>query len=425
MPIQKSNNYRVKKHHNYGRYFKVAQMGYRAAKAIYPYASKTAKLLNVRRVGPMSGTAGQFKPKGMARPFRGSSKSAGFIKTRKKVVRSGKKNKMLNKGAYRTYEKGGVVACTTANQTYYVGHTCAPQELSIEIVVRAIVKALFEKMGYPIKQFTDVLTWMAAGDRIEIKYRNGYDSTDAQTVQNFPWGAAYTANNFVSVMYSYWVGNWSPNKDFNLIDITFFPAATVNGIIAATRVNLYNGKLELHYKSSLKIQNRSIGGSLDDNEDAVDNVPLYAKGYSGTGTGTDYVGNTSSTNPFIADKGNGLIFHTGSEGVGTLEAPFAQLFKGVKKEGRAVLDPGHIKTSVLELNKKVSLTKFVSMNIRQNLDQNPLVPLGTFRFYAFEKILNADEAIDFKYAYEVNHCMGARFYEGKDNTYTTMDFLKL
>lgn len=421
--VKQKSNYVGKR--NYGKYFKLAQTGYGIAKRAYPYIKQASKFVNVRRVGSMSGVARQYRRSKIANVLRGPSKSAGFIKTKKKVVRSGKKNTMLNKGAYRTYEKGGVVSCTTANQTYYIGHTCAPQELSVEIVVRSIIKALFEKMGYPIKQYTDTLTWMAAGDRIEIKYRNGYDSTDAQTVQSFAWGAAYTANNFVSVIYSYWIGNWSANKDFNLIDITFFPAATVNGIIAATRINLYNGKLELHYKSSLKIQNRSVGGSLDDNEDAVDNVPLYAKGYSGNGTGTDYVGNTSGSLPFIADKGNGLIFHTGSDTVGTLETPFAQLFKGVKKEGRAVLEPGHIKTSVLELKKKINLSKFVSINIRQNLDANPLVPLGSFRFYGFEKILNADEAIDFKYAYEVNHCMGARFYEGKDNTYTTMDFLKL
>lgn len=103
--------------------------------------------------------------------------------------------------------------------------------------------------------------------------------------------------------------------------------------------------------SSLKVQNRSITVTGDDNEDQaddVDNVPLQGTILHGNGTGfklkQDYSGNgfyvNSSFGVFSGSSGD-IAVAAGSE-------PFtAKQLQGVSAQGRILLNPGKIKDSYL------------------------------------------------------------------------------
>jgi len=163
-----------------------------------------------------------------------------------------------------------------------------------------------------------------------------------------------------------------------------------------------------------------IGGD----EESVNNVPLHGKAYFGYGTGTEAfsrdvpVGTAGTT--FRADNQYGAIARVPTERWYQEVVP-ASHFTQVKQFGKVVLDPGHVKTSVVSFYGTFSLN-----SIYRKLFDNDAAMLhtktsvGTYRFMLLEKMIlattpTADNAI--KVAYEVNLRMGC--YATMTNSYET------
>lgn len=416
--------------HPYAKYAAMAGSAVNLARnAIWPSASAVGREVargTVQRLGKkfaqgFTKTSLWRDPNARPPNATHSSTSRGFLKTKKRVKRRGKKNSILNKGVYKTVEKGAVVSCAAGSQTYFVGHTTGIYEEVIGAVCRAIFKALFDKAGVPIKNFSDSFSWPVTNDRIDLRYQTAQDAAISTSTYSYPGGTIEAwLDLFVADVLT------QTNDDFKMYDITFIPtnpAATSNGIVPYTQMNLQNAKIQFDIKSTLKIQNRSQGVSAAGDENALDNVPLYGRGYSGWGTGTEYARiPTSATTPFYAARTTGMIFNTGTANNGTLEPPFAQLFRRAKREGKIHLDPGQIKTSVLTYRATKNLTWLCNQFNFLSTDTYPGFKFGNWRMFALEKMLNADTSTDFKYAYEHNCVLGARFIQGKSNNYTTMQF---
>jgi len=160
----------------------------------------------------------------------------------------------------------------------------------------------------------------------------------------------------------------------------------------------------LYSKASLKLQNRTRGGSIE--SDAVDNIPLYGKCYEGSGNYFSYYRDTfGATAPFSPNGenttfvvnnayctfDNGLAVADNSNVQTLREPPPGTMFDRVKKTGKAHLDPGMIKTSVLTASKKFSfnaLQRYLGVNRAQENQQN--MNIGKYRFFLLEKMVHAE-----------------------------------
>lgn len=348
-----------------------------------------------------------------------NSKSAGFFK--KGTSRRVPETVFATKGIVLSYERGGQVVSTgigaTAEQVNYVGHSTMPYVQVRVNMWRAFVKFFAEKCGYTITSMNDVAlkdSSATAGITWVIQYRKAPGApilTQQVSLSNVgTWEQLATGfrNSFVD----------STNYVFERLECF----NNINGVFIGTNYfDLTKCKLHMYCKSTLKIQNRTINTSGNIESDDVDNVPLYGKSYEGTGNGAFFLKNADSTQPFIADANSGLILPGPILTLGNFyelnEPPNFKQFQYVKKHGKAHLDPGQIKTSVL-----VHTANFTWSRILNEINQfynNPgtgiefpqknRISIGKFRFFAMEKMIQSIETSDvnkINMAYEHDYKLG-------------------
>jgi len=375
-----------------------------------PLPSPTA---NVFQVPPYPGPVQLPKKTKFGRS--GTARSAGFLKTRRKV-RHGKKitrARISAKGVYETLERSEVV---TATDVQYIGHASAPNERVRLSMYRAFVKALSLRLGFPIKSFSDMIEQGTVGDVWRIYTRDSQEPSSGYVSYDFIYDTDGT-------LYQDIVNTWEAdmvlaNPQITLISLEFIPEE--GSKLAFKKISLLNASVLIDSKSDLKIQNRSVTDAGDDEID-VDNVPVYGKSYWGRGTGTNYAGGADAgENQFVANR-YGVIKKTDAGLNHLREPPFGQLFEKVKREGRIRLDPGHLKTSVLKTRQKMSIGTLVRYIYEGAAGANTYKRgnLGEFRIFAIEKMIqpSGDSSV-ITLAYEHNLLLGMTLLLGKTD-YTT------
>lgn len=334
-----------------------------------------------------------------------SSKSMGKLKTSKYRITKRQRNAM--KGVEHTVEH--YKELTTLSQTAWTGHfVTSPLEVRYHFF-KLIVKQLFAKAGNPIRNFDDgvAASLLSVGDIIRIRYQSA--DNVAATVEY----SIVAGSKFIDIVY-YFYDNVALRSPFVFLKhILILPTTNAVGVVAdcpVTRLDLENSYVRGFFKSSMKIQNRTVNG-VDTQTDEVDNVPLYGRSYAGSGNGAQWQGQTGDPDfrQFIANYVHGYI-----EGAGVqddIQEPLHQMyFKYVTQKGKVHLDPGYIKTSVL-YHKQNMCVNVLLKKLNEMLANNKVRDsFGKFRFFGIERMIDTSEGGTITLGVEINHYLNLSLY---------------
>lgn len=331
-----------------------------------------------------------------------NSRSGGFFRrnTRPGFRRYQTRYVASRKGVIGTFETGGII---NDNQSVYIGHnTCPPNRLQF-MILQALVKSLFNKLGvYPTSTGL-ALTNTISGDTFRIAYRANSDAGTGESYFDYVFVGATTPDTIVANIINLTAWKNATNT-VEFLRAEYFPDAA-NTDLPYCKLILTNAKLVIASKSSLKIQNRTVNETDEENRNEVDNVPLYGKSYYGTGNGAQYVNQNMAVVPFITHRLHGVLAKPSSD-ASLDEPPLPQHFTNVSKASKVKLEPGQIKTSVLVT--KVTLPFFkMAFSIFGDVSSGTVIykktNLGKFVFYGLERMIHAaSEAPDIYCAYEHN-----------------------
>lgn len=347
-----------------------------------------------------------------------SSKSAGFISTRQRVKTRGRA-RATQLGVVDVIETGGVLDAgantASAGNTVAVGHCQFPQGLAHKIFWRAMIKKLAVACKMNVYNFEAPVTYNV-GAQFQVFYRK--DPLSAYTSHTYVTTATAVSLETIAMDFFNHFDNLDNAADLEFLQLSFFDKIVAVGQMSNYSngtIFLQNASFVLFSKSTLKVQNRTIGTTGGD-EDSVDNVPLYGKAFYGKGSGTSgiTVDNTYSggaATGFWCDALTGTMAKVPTE-KWYQEVPQASHFRQVIGTGKVHLDPGHIKTSVLDGKVTISLNKLYRLLFRTEdvgSTSHAKAILGRFRFMMLEKMLNSvvgDANNSIKCAFEHNIRMG-------------------
>jgi len=342
-----------------------------------------------------------------------SAKTAGFIATTLAASRP-QKDIFNVKGLTVVKEIGGVVAggvaTPTSGNVVAVGHACCPSWTAHQMMWRAIVKHLFVRAGLTeMSDFNTVIPGVSTGDLVRVVYRADADSSMTQSDFTLTSGVT-TFEAVADAFRGFFTSNYNADLSFHAIQL--IPLITGATWLNSTYISLKRCMVYLKGKSSLKIQNTTSEVSTGD-EESLNNVPLHGKAYYGKGTGTEGITNDSaaitSGVTFRADNEYGAIAKVPTERW-YQEIPPPSQFTQVSTFGKIVLDPGHIKTSVVSFYKAIPLNSIYRSLFDNDINEkHTKTRAGVYRFVLLEKMIasttpTADNQI--KIQYEVNLRMG-------------------
>jgi hypothetical protein len=297
--------------------------------------------------------------------------------------RRGVVNSALKYGCVQTFETGGQL---TTKYCQYIGHASMPFERVQQIMWLALVKKLLEKVGMNITDPTKVLDNIGVGDIIYVYY-----SVQPNITTTFRQYTIIAGDSLVTIakdFYDFFIG--AQNNNTTYVKMTYAPASGTTTFWPRTNFNLQTAILHLDFKSDLKVQNRSIVDSTDD-EVSVDNVPLIGRYYEGYGNGTEIPDSSIiGAQVLYANQNSGLI---GYSAIGSMNEPLLKKQAiNAKKAGGLQLASGQIKQSTLYSKMVIRMNNLVSKMGEPTLfPQNQgKTNMGKFRFMALEKAIETD-----------------------------------
>ena len=333
-----------------------------------------------------------------------TSKSSGFFKSRRRIRRDNVEARISKLGAYKVWEYGSTI---TSPSCVWVGHHDMPVNKVKEVVFLAMTRKLLDKVGgaSSIKEIGAPIPWIQVGDKIQVNFRRTNDDGNAQiTTAALPAGSPLAdVAKALELAFDNGASGWQ--QELVPVSMEYLPGSAIS---AFARPNLVMAAetmiFEFDCKSSFKIQNRSSNG-VDDDADDVDNIPLYGKSYYGKSNGLNMgiIRNTLATGypgrtPFFANNTYGTYMADGAMYGANhpLNEPLLPVnITGAVKTGKAHLDPGQIKTSVLIDRFKISYKKLFPMLYKVSARTAPVavnpqsIQLGKSRVFALEKMLEA------------------------------------
>jgi hypothetical protein len=292
-------------------------------------------------------------------------------------------NAALKYGCVQTFEVGGML---NTKYCQYIGHASMPFERVQQIMWLAVTKKFLEKVGMVIKDPIQGVDNIGVGDIIYVHYQvqPGYTLNSRQYTIIAGDSLVTIAKDF----YDFFIGGQTNNTTY--IKMTYAPASGTTTFWPRTVFNLQTAMLHLDFKSDLKVQNRSIVDSTDD-EVSVDNVPLIGRYYEGNGNGTEIPDSgIIGTQVLYANQNSGLI---GYSAVGPMNEPLLKKQAiNAKKSGGLQLASGQIKQSTLSSKMVIRMNNLVTM-----MGEPTLTPagqgktkMGKFRIMALEKAIETD-----------------------------------
>lgn len=387
----------------------------------------------------------KFSPRSFRKNYVNITRSPGFVKNsifgykmKKKSMsgattsrsrgkfRKGRKiytfiDKFARRGIVTAREIGGVMSTSAAEaaQSFLVGHSV----FSKVQLVRDVSFALAKMCALRLKQNITDLSESVFGDAGFIAgsayyCRLYYVTSPGGSVNNVQLTFTGITNpkwsDVASSMQSQITTLLAANSGLQFTKLTWDnnDAATTSTRYMMFSLDLSRARIRIQAKSSLKIQNRTINASGNVEADDVDNVPIYGKSYSGYG---NYImlnnsftvagGNTSSYSTLMTGK-----FSSSSNPSAREPLPLSMV-KRAKKVGKAHLDPGEIKTSVLNYSKTFLLNSLIRklIAVGDETTTGSFVDIGIFRCFLFEKMLQAVATSDvngLNIAYELDQKTG-------------------
>jgi len=377
--------------------------------------------------------------KGRAAPsFRGGKRGASMSQSKgifsDEVPNKTKLDKMAKNGVVISLENGHVHS--DGRSATYLAHSTLPGLAVFRACVASLIKKIFVMAGYQIKNFEEAL--LASSDyqsilRLSYKKR---DDTDL-LVHDFTIVTGVSATTLQSLTRDVEIF-FESKQATNTVPLVMLKFALYQDIgvlstakVLATELDLTNCRFDVYSKSRFKIQNRTVNSATSDEADNVDNVPIDGKYYEVNSNGTmfrDY-STQVATGTVTAALTTSIIYGTlrmdplpPSTGTNMYkEVPLSSQIVGCKKTGKAHLDPGDIKTSVMTDTLEISLNQLIQKVYYGSdiaFDLFKQIWFGKTRIFCFEKMIDAvattsDNA--FKVAYEHDLDIGAICNVKKEN----------
>lgn len=347
-------------------------------------------------------------------------------------------DKHAKTGVVVAREDGGVISLLANEITAYLGHNTIQRQPLAQDVCRAIIRFVAQKLGRNFSDWSDTASTMnfnvffryrlhanGTTQAISVASNTGVNSKSWGTIANDLW--AQFQNNMLTTP-----GTIGP--EFHFINMSIF--LQVDTTDPNTYPNLFreydmkDATVDIHCKSSLKIQNRTINSAGADEDNDVDNVPLYGKHYEGTGGYIQWAGRglVNESQPLVigpnqvsTDLGTSHtpIIWRAAPSSRWVEPPKLSMIRGAKAIGKAHLDPGQVKTSNLTFTKTMNInTLFRALGkylipIGAGSNNTEMCPLGNFRIFCFEKMIQAVATTttnSIKLAFEQDHKIGITFH---------------
>lgn len=335
-----------------------------------PLIGAGTRLLLPRRVGRTyyGRYSGKIGPRRLRRP-------------RRRVRKLAKKFAGVNFNFERT-------VLATDDKCVYIQHCNLPLLNILKYVIYTMFKNTVNAAGIQFSSFNDQrVARIATGDQFTVTWKQSITAAPVQTGYTVLAGDA----TYESIASGLWASllttlvnsatGFTPQAMFQTVEWTN-AAGQIQG-----QLNLYGATVDIVTKSSLKMQNRSVAASGDDEQD-VNNVPLNGKVYEGNGNGLV----AREPNTILAPTD--LTYGWMAVGAGTQldlqEPPQAYHFtyaRGVKK---CSIEPGMIKTSILSGKKIFNLnTLFRTLNALyiNAVDTNQFHTFGKCRLFAMERVI--------------------------------------
>lgn len=340
---------------------------------------------------------------------KGASSSKSRGKFRKGTARTNDFDKFAKKGAVIAQEMGGVLAGTSGDanskvQSILIGHSNFTGSQVFAVAAMGMVKLIANKLGRTIASFDDVIETTGNGNALlTIRYKDYPFGVDADRT------ATITAGSTTWLLLAKAIHDFFQLTKESTVWTTMTYDENTNGTLTHVRkfeIDLSRAKIQLLSKSSLKIQNRTINtAGLADAED-VDNVPIYGKSYDSSGNylacrskQSDIVniatgGQNYLLSPFNAVASNGYIpivteLATPTNGYQQFAEPVPKsCWANCKAIGKAHLDPGVIKTSVLYHKGGMSFMNFMRKSFLYNASDYTTA-IGKNRLFILEKMIQA------------------------------------
>lgn len=366
------------------------------------------------------------RAKGTAKGYR--SYNAGvfagrFRKPNKKGMQSWKTKYAAN-GFVNTTEVTGKI--NDPNCCYLI-HTATPPPDTIKIIVESLLRKLIRKsIKFNVTNLRQEIpgeSFFNTSDRFEFRLIRAYtDGTtnvlaNRVTVDN---DSVYTiAQYFIPFFRSFAQGD-SPgdsNNSYELERMQLYikDTSVVNHATFIGEINLKNETVHLYSMSEMKIQNRSLSATGSADAENVTNNPLVGYHYQFSGgvprsktmdcQELQYIGLSGVTlaraGQWAAGPGGEVTFR---------EPPLPRLFSNCRKASKVRLDPGSIKEDRLVHTVHYNLIKYLkkvgyATGFAGNASRIMWVP-GKCHMFAFEDVINVNEANLIEIAYEVNRQMG-------------------
>jgi len=349
---------------------------------------------------------------------RGTSEgmSGGFVKTKRR--RYSKTSQRRTNGVNYTAEFGGTYADTNM---VVVGHSTTPGEKLMRMVWLSVLKKLLLGAGFvnevedfaSVNLFNDDGTGSAEPNSVDLltvyyQTRIGQSVTDDSRELGLVGASVIDVADWLMDTARPWNTVGETNGDnFHFYEISFKPHGIVPGFTSAPQhpkryysLMLENLVIMCDVKSSFKMQNRTVNTEGED-ATAVDNVPLYGKSYEGSGTGAWWKDQQlHQGSGFVANHLNGVFMTTRPANM--LEPPKSEEFRGVTKVGKIHLQPGQIKTSVLNYKASHTIKQWVKLLEPLRFLAYPLSKTGKYRFFCIEKIMDPEGTSSIVCGYEHN-----------------------
>lgn len=363
-----------------------------------------------------------------------------FKRNKKSMSKRGKLTKpgLHTIGVHSRQEIGMTNAGTEGNrvEVAYIGHTSMPLKQTALQIWRAIVKALMLRHQIFMQDFTQKLVsfGLAAGDAFTVAY---YADGEAILVSTFTYLVDPNSSfEDVAMNLSNSFGGIGDVEQIRLHAISFVPTA-------GKRINLdlHNASIVHHVKSALKVQNRTVTTTGENEADDVDNCPINGKAYhikgnnlllksnrrllSGIGTTADLrrnevilYGGSVGVGADIANDGiaYGQANSTNSQFAKPAEVPHPYEVEGCYKYAKVRINPGAIQTSILEQRYELNLQYLLKLLYAGGDDRKYNKKAGLCRVFALDKAI-VDSTSDVKIAAEVQ-CDMWTMLKTKQSLYT-------
>jgi len=323
------------------------------------------------------------------RPNLSFSRSSGFLKTRKQKRKNKLKGNQSRQGIHGTFETGGILS---AAQICYVGHATAPRDIVFRLAWQSILKQLLIMMNIKLNNIEELAVAngnVVSGDKFRFSF---YVNPTVTTLTSVDSTVSITTTwKNIAQVFGDMIYSTTQYQQIIPVSFSYLPASLSTGLPPAI-LNLEYGMLSFYFKSALKIQNRTINSTDNDESDNVDNCPLYGKTIGGNGTGCSMLFPNGAAFPaqVVCSTATGVIQKVTVDP--DLEEPLSGFyFPKSTQEGKVKLEPGQLKTSVLTYSRRISLAYLYKLFFLAGTGTpppSPIVPFGKYRFFQLERMID-------------------------------------